>query len=85
MLGVTKQVDPLVPAHVPVQTYEVAAGVQLAVKVDDAPAATDAGFGVNWHTGTADPPESNEPKDSPSRTSRRENASFLVRGFARPE
>ncbi|OIQ73948.1 hypothetical protein GALL_444120 [mine drainage metagenome] len=43
--GVTAQLDPVWPAQLPpLQVYEVAAGLQLAVRVEELPALTEAGF-----------------------------------------
>lgn len=52
------QLGPMVPTQVPpVQLYELAMGVQLAVSVEVPPAATDVGDAVRLQTGVveADP------------------------------
>ena len=52
--GVTVQVTAVAPAQFPpVHTKEVAVGMQLAVRVDDAPAVMDAGVATSVHTGLA--------------------------------
>jgi hypothetical protein len=51
-LGATVQVAAIVPAQVPpVHTYELAVGLQLAVRVALPPGAMEAGLRVNAHTG----------------------------------
>lgn len=50
--GVTVHVELFVPAQVPpLHSNEVAAGLQFAVNVDDAPAEIIAGFALNVHCG----------------------------------
>ena len=49
-VGVTVQLELVVPAQVPpFHSKDVAAGLQVAVSVDDAPAATVAGFALSVH------------------------------------
>ena len=51
-MGDTMQVAPVVPAQVPpFQVYEVAAGVQSAVRVAEPPAVIVPGEAVRVHTG----------------------------------
>jgi len=46
------QLELVVPAQVPpIHSKDVAAGLQLAVSVDDAPAEIMAGFAVSVHCG----------------------------------
>ena len=52
MVGVTEQVAPVVPAHVPpVQTNEVAAGLQLGVSTEVPPEVIDAGDALRLQLG----------------------------------
>jgi hypothetical protein len=54
VFGVTVQVEAVELAQLPpVQTYEVAAGVQAAVSVEEPPWLTDAGLAVSEHNGLA--------------------------------
>ncbi len=51
-VGVTEQVEPVVPAHVPpVQTYDVAFG-QVDVRTDVPPEVIDAGDAFKLQLGT---------------------------------
>ena len=50
--GVTVQVELVVPVQLPpLHSNDVAAGLQLAVSVDDAPAEIMAGFALSVHCG----------------------------------
>jgi hypothetical protein len=52
-VGLTVHAAPLVPAQVPpVQTYDVAAGLQLAASVELAPAVMEAGLALTVQDGT---------------------------------
>lgn len=52
VVGVTEQVAPVVPAHVPpVQTNEVAAGLQLGVSTEVPPEVIDAGDALRLQLG----------------------------------
>ena len=53
-VGVTVQLEAVMPEQAPpLHSNDVAAGVQLAVSVDDAPEETMAGVAVNVQSGGA--------------------------------
>ncbi len=68
-VGVTEQVAAVVPAQLPpVQTYELAAGLQLVVRVALPPTTIDAGLALTLHSGAL--LAARESKDGPARTNR---------------